>query len=627
MRKKTNALVFAVCGSLALFVTSFAQEGLQRGEDKVDAPAVGEGFCLHNIFQSNMVLQRDKPLKIRGWAEPGASVTVVFGTQKRSAEAKQDRSWEVLLEPMPASPEPQRMTVESDGKTLTLDNILLGDVWLLGGQSNMEFPLAKVENGELEILSAHYDNIRILTVPAQVGPEHHEGFARLHEWSSWNGRHFRKGDWDVCTPESVREFSAIGYVFARCVHMASRIPIGVIDVSRGGTTVETWTPEEVLKTIESAEVKELLAEWDKKVTEYDPQQDLQDRIRKHQEWVAKMEKEGKPIPADRKVPADLRPGPAKDQNRPGNCYAGMIAPIAGFPVKGAIFHQGYNNCFNGSRGAVMYAGIFPKMIAAWRDAFNDAAMPFGIISLCTEGPLQNRDNFVESMANAGPYIREAQYKTFLDLYKAGDRNIGFASSYDLRRRWYHPQLKIPAGVRIARWALATQYGFEGQLRWKPPVIEQVKVEPGRILLHFDEPVGAIDNGGPIEGFAIAGEDRRFHPADAVYFVSGKDDRGKPKTDSKILELSSPMVPSPVHYRYAWARNPMGNLQTQHHSDVPMATQRSDNWHLNEVPVEFGDYSDGRTRNEIRQRLQQEDLDRRLDEARKRLEAHSTDNRQ
>lgn len=454
------------------------------------------------------------------------------------------------------------------------------------------------------------------------GPDAKSGFPRLYEWSGWFGRHFRKGDWDVCSPGIVRDFSAIGYVFARRVHMASGVPIGVIDVSRGGTTVETWTPDAVLRKIDTPEVKSKLAEWVEKVAAFDPKQDLEDRVKRHNEWVARMKKEGKEIPADRTAPSDLRPGPAMDQNRPGNCYASMLSPLAGLSAKGAIFHQGYNNCFDGTRGAVMYGQVFSKMITAWRAAFGDPKMPFGILSLCTEGAVQTRDNYVECMANAGPYIREAQYQTFLDFYNAGDTNIGFASTYDLRRRWYHPQLKIPAGERIARWALATQYGFEREIRWKPPMIKEMKVEEGRIVLSMDEPTAGVDDGGPMKGFAIAGEDRRFHPAEITHLVSGKDDRGRDQKDARVLVLSSPMVPRPVHYRYAWARSPLGNLQAQGNTDVPLATQRSDRWSMKDIyesltgmqTTSAGSLERGE-RNELVNALRAEDVRRRLAAAR------------
>lgn len=597
--------------------------GAMPREDVIDVPAVGEGLCLHNLFQSNMVLQRDRPITIRGWADPGEEVTVTLDDVRRTATAGADRAWKVTFPAMPATSEPVGMVVAGKSRRLSLENILVGDVWLLGGQSNMEFPLSRVENGSLEIVSANFPAIRILTIPSRHGPEPRQGFPRLHEWSGWFSRHFRKGDWDVCSPDVVRELSAIGYVFARRLHMATRVPIGVIDVSRGGTTVETWTPAPVLRQIDAEPVQALLADWDRKIEAWDPEADLETRVRNHHQWVERMEREGREIPADRTVPTDLRPGPAMDANRPGSCYAGMIAPIAGLAVKGAIFHQGYNNCFDGTRGAVMYAHVFPRMIAAWRQAFGDPTMPFGILSLCTEGTPQTRENYTEQMANAGPWIREAQYRTFLELRQTGDETIGFTSTYDLRRRWYHPQLKVPAGERIARWALATQYGLR-ELRWKPPIVEETRVEDGRIVLRMDDGVSAVDDGGPIVGFAIAGENREFHPADATHLEIGKDDRGRPRKDMKALVLTSPMVPKPVHYRYAWARSPMGNLQAHHNTDIPFATQRSDDWPLEAVPRGvLGDEAPERLeragRRRIVEALRRVDLKRRLEEARTLIE--------
>ncbi|MFK7910628.1 MAG: sialate O-acetylesterase [Akkermansiaceae bacterium] len=553
-------------------------------EDVVEFPAIGKGLCVHNLFQSNMVIQRGKPVGIWGWADPGEKVTVTLAGKSETATAGKDRSWKVTFPAMEASTEPLAVTVKGKNKELKLENILVGDVWVLGGQSNMEFPLTKVENGNLEIASANFPQIRILTIPSVANPELQKGFARLHEWSDWSKRHFRKGDWDVCSPETVRELSAIGYVFARRVHMASQVPIGVVDASVGGTTVETWTPDPVIRTIDAEPAKNLMATWDQKIADWDGAEDLKNQIKKYHQWVERMKKQGKEIPADRKVPTEQRPGPAFDKNRPGSCYAGMIAPLQGFAVKGAIFHQGYNNCFNGTEGAKMYRAVFPKMITAWRAAFGDAEMPFGILSFCTSSTKQSLENYSQLMADTGAYIREAQYQTFLEMFKAGDENIGFVSTYDMRRRWYHPQLKLPAGERIARWALATEYGFEKSFGWKPPMLEEMKVVDGSIQLHMDVAVSGVDDGGVIEGFAIAGKDRKFHPAKADHLVTGKDNRGRDQKNTKVVVLTSPMVPNPVHYRYAWARNPMGNLQVNRMTDIPFATQRSDDWPLEEVYV-------------------------------------------
>ena len=588
-------------------------------KDIVSLPAIGEGLCVSNVFQSNMVLQRNKPIRVWGWAAPGERVTVSFVGEQVSAQAGPDRSWKVSLPAVPAHSSPQQMKVQGASETLVLENILVGDVWVLGGQSNMEFELAKVENGSLEIISANFPEIRILTVPYGQGPEFKPSFARLEEWSSWFGRHFRKGDWDVCSPETVRNLSAIGYVFARRVHKASNVPVGVIDASRGGTTVETWTPLPILRSMTSKTTQAKLAFFDDAVAAWDPQTDLENRITRHRQWIEKQTKEGKPIPDNRRQePSDLLPGPLGDHNFPGHCYAGMIAPLAGLSVKGVIFHQGYNNAFEGSVGVEMYHDVFPEMIKSWRKAFNDSELPFGILSLCTDGYPQTREDYCEKMFNAGIGIRAAQYRTFLDFYDKGDKNIGFASTYDLRRRWYHPQLKLPAGERIARWALATQYGFDRQVQWKPPLLVNMESSDGSLILTLDTEVGDPEDGA-IQGFAIAGQDREFQPAKVTYVEKGKDGRGRVQYDRRRLVLASPMVPEPTQFRYAWGRNPLANLQASGHKDLPFATQRSDDWRMEEVPLgvlgtEVTLPISRGERSKIIQALREQDRRRRLREA-------------
>ena len=598
-------------------------------EDVIDVPAIGEGLCVSNLFQSNMVLQRERPIAVWGWAAPGEAVTVTFGGGEATVEAGDDRRWRAELPAMAASATPATLTVRGFERTLELTNVLVGDVWVLGGQSNMEFELAKVENGALEIASANFEGIRILTVPYGKDPVPRTSFPRLMEWSGWFGRHFRKGDWDVCTPEVARELSAIGYTFARRVHMAAQVPIGVIDASRGGTTVESWTPRGVLDGMEGAAVREKLDEWDRKLAAWDAEADLAQRVRRHEQRIARLEREGRALSdAEKAPPTDLKPGPIADQNLPGACFAGMIAPLAGLPVKGVIFHQGYNNALDGMRGVRLYRDVFPVMIREWRAAFGDPELPFGILSQCTDGYPQTRDDYLEKMLNAGIHIRAEHYRTFLDLHEAGDVNIGFASTYDLRRRWYHPQVKIPAGERIARWALSTQYGFGRQLPWKPPALVSMEAKDGALFLELDAEVMDPEDGA-IEGFAIAGEDRRFQPADVGYVQSGEDNRGRPRFDRRRLVLTSPLVGEPIHFRYAWGRNPMGNLQVTGNKDLPFATQRSDDWDMGTVPLgvldtEIEGAMTRKQKNEVRRALQAEDARRRAAEAAALLDAAGGD---
>ena len=594
-------------------------------EDVVEVPAISEGLCISNAFQTNMVIQRDKPVVVWGWATPEEEVVVELGGHKARATAKKDRSWRVSLPAMAANATPQTMTIEGADRTLRLTNILIGDVWVLGGQSNMEFSISKVDDGQLEIISANFPQIRLLTSPQGQGFESVPSFQCLHEWSSWSNRHFRKGYWDVCTPETVKEFSAIGYVLGRRIHMASQVPIGLIDASIGGTTVETWTPRDVLEKIDGKETQDMLNDWADRIAAFDPQADLEQRIANYERKKKTRAEQGNPLPPDSKPPSDLRPGPAGDRDRPGYCYAGVIRPLEGLAVKGAVFHQGFNNCFSGSAGARMYYQVFGKMIGAWRSASNEPQMPFCIISLCTAGDPQTSENFVVSMYDVGPLIREAQYMTFRDFHDAGDENIGFVSSFDFRKSWYHPQIKVPVGERAAKWALTTQYdlftGRDADDRWLPPSITGVDIADGKINLTVSSTVKTKDDSdGKLLGFAIAGADRRYYPAVIDWFTDGtRDNRNRLQYKRNMLTLSSPFVTEPRHYRYAWARNPMANIVNNR--GIPLATQRSDDWRLEETPIKLPvpkgmdarsarRYLSGRLRKELRLA----DTERRIKEA-------------
>ena len=579
------ALLLALLVAVVAIPTSADDAKPVRGEDLILVPAVSEDLCVSNTFQSGMVLQLDKPIYIWGWAEPGETVTVSFAGNRASATAGIDRYWKAQLPAQPANKSPQSMTISGKAKTISLDNILIGDVWVLGGQSNMEHPIRAVENGGLEIVSANYPEMRLLTVPWEDMTNPVPGFARKHQWVGFFGRHFRKGDWDVCTPQTVREFSAIGYAFARRVHKAADVPIGVIDVSRGGTSVDSWTPLKTLRAMDKPWIKKQLVLWDKKVADFDPQKDLAQRIERAKQRIARFEKEGRPLtPADRKLPSELGLGPIADANHPGGNYHGMLKTLAGLPIKGVVWHQGYNQGVADLHGPWMHREVLPVMIKSWRETFNDPQMPFCIISLCTDGEPQTLENYSEKMIDLGIEVREGHYQTFLDLYNAGDKNIGFVSSYDLRRAWYHPQVKIPAGERAARWALATQYGFsERDVPWRPPVVTSMQTEDGSITLTFDQPVGDQQRGEMV-GFAIAGKDRKFYPAKAEHPETGRDGRDRPQYDKRIVKLTSLMVSEPVAYRYAWGRNPLANVQAEGNKDLPLPTHRSDNWPVYTVPL-------------------------------------------
>ena len=178
---RTTCLLYVLLAAILTLPALAQGPKLVPGESMIEVPAIGEGLWVSNVFQSNMVLQRDKPINLWGWATPGEKITVTFAGNTVTATADKDRKWKVTLPAVKANKEPQSVTIKGKDKTLTLDNVLVGDVWLLSGQSNMEHPLERVEDGYLEIMSAHYPEIRTLTPPKQVGPyEHEEGFKRIY---------------------------------------------------------------------------------------------------------------------------------------------------------------------------------------------------------------------------------------------------------------------------------------------------------------------------------------------------------------------------------------------------------------------------------------------------------------
>ncbi|MCD6347169.1 MAG: hypothetical protein J7L96_07100 [Bacteroidales bacterium] len=493
-------------------------------------------FIVHHIFDNNMVLQRDKPVRVWGWGVPDQTVKLEFAGQSKETVIAQDSCWELTLEAMSANREGRIFKVTSEGEAVIYQNVLVGDVWVLTGQSNMEFDLARIYHGDEEVASANFPLIRLMTIPARASATHVKDFERLNEWDGWNGRYDLKAYWLVCSPETVPTFSAMGYIFGRRLFMATQVPIGLVDASWGGTTIEGWTTrDQLMKVPENAGLLKL---WD-------------ERIKKN-------------------------PDKATDRNNPGAAYNGMMGVFGGLSVRGIIFNQGFNNALGDSRPK-LYTKNFQLMIQEWRENFRDAHLPFGIIELSAGGQPQTLENFSLRMQDAGPYIREAQLKAYLDL-----PDIGFVAAYDQQVNWYHPQKKVELGERMARWALATQYGYD--FGWKPALPITVDIRQGEIIIGFDKEVLTHDS-RPVEGMAMAGKDRKFYPARAAYLVSGKDDKGRDIFDRTKLIVTCKKVRRPVAVRYAWARNPLGNLVNAAHYErvIPVPGFRTDDWDWPEAP--------------------------------------------
>jgi sialate O-acetylesterase len=568
--------------------------------------SAGAEVRVHNTFGDNMVLQRGKPVSIWGWARTRESVTVTFGGQKKNATADREGRWSVALDALEASGEPRILTIKGPSNTVRYENVLVGDVWLCGGQSNMEHELDSIYHANVEKASAHYPNIRLMTVPFAESREPLEDVTPVNEYSGWNRNFKKKGYWIVCSPKTVGRFCGIGYLFGRRLHMVGRIPIGIVDASVGGTTIETWTSPATMKGI--PESVGLYAQWEQKLTlgreRFNPERDLEQRIRNWQgESEVRKRLNMPPVPK----PSGLRTEPKIDHNEPSVRYNAMIAPLKGMALKGVIFNQGWNNAGRDCR-PTLYAKSFKGMIGDWRKIFGEDDLPFGVIAFTSGGTPQTLDNFELMMLHAAPWIREGQFAAYKDL-----KNVGYTAAYDTQMTWYHPFNKRPLAERMARWALATQYGIS--LGWRPAVLVSHERKDNTIVLTFDREVVQLwENKRPIEGMAIAGEDRHFYPAKAHYAVKGKDRHNRDILDQRKVVVWNELVPDPVAIRYAWAQNPLGNLSNRAHHErmIPMPCFRTDDW-----PIPFGPESDAPEReafNRLRNRAKE------LMKKRKRLEA-------
>jgi len=539
------------CGIALILLATCALSGAGRVRAAVRLP---------HIFGDNMVLQRGKPVRVWGWAERGETVTVTFGGGTKTATAGDDGTWKCALDAMPAAARPREFTVKGKTGAVTCTNVLVGDVWVLGGQSNMEAALRNIRDGDLEVLSADLPAIRLMTVPLRAGPAPLDDFPRLDEYNAWSKVTERKGDWRVCSPETVKLFSAVGYVFGRRIHLATKVPVGLIDTSWGGTTVEAWISRDTLKGIPEAAA--LLKSWDDRIAAYDPKQSLRDEIKRWEARAGKLKDEGKTVPPK---PTDPKPSPAVNRNNPGASYNAIIAPFARFAVKGALFYQGINNAVGGARPK-LYTKTFAALVPEWRRTFRDEALPFGICQMVAWGFPPKIENTEKAMVSSAPYIREAQLKAHLAY-----PDTGFVVAYDLGHIQMHSPFKTPLGERLARWALATQYDVK--VEYRTPIYRSMHTEGNEVVVTFDVNIHPRHGGrAEIEGFAVAGEDRHFYPAKAFM------------ASARTVKVWSDFVPNPVAVRYAWATHPFGTLVGAGSSGLAAAPFRTDDWQWRDAPV-------------------------------------------
>ena len=476
-----------------------------------------------------MVLQRDRAVPIWGKADPGEEVTVSFHGQSRKTTAGKDGTWRVQLDSMTASATPSPMMIAGKNR-IELKNILVGEVWLVAGQSNMQRLLSETANGDAAIAAADHPLIRLFNVSRQTAFKRQSG---------------PLGTWQMCSPQTIKEFSAAGYYFGVDLQKELNVPIGLINSSYGGSQAEAWTPVEFL--LASADLRQCVERtkiWDEERPRV--RADYDEKMRQWRAAVEKSKADGSRPPGQPAVPDALR-----DYRIAASIYDRMIAPLIPFAIRGALWYQGESN----EARAQQYQILLPTMIKAWRERWGQGDFPFGIVQLPNY-----REVKAEPWDEAWSHLREAQRLTALGTARTGlivTIDIGEANDV-------HPKNKLDVGKRMCLWALAKVYGRK--VTGSGPMFRSAKPAGTRIVLAFDE-AGAglkIRDGDRLTEFAVAGADHKWHWAEAKIVAKDR------------IEVWSDSVPRPQAVRYAFNNNPKHpNLTNE--SGLPAAPFRTDDW--------------------------------------------------
>ncbi|NOT62142.1 MAG: sialate O-acetylesterase [Acidobacteria bacterium] len=479
------------------------------------AAVVSADVKLPAVIGEGMVLQQGIAVPLWGLADEGENVIVEMQNQKVTATAK-DGKWMVKLAALKAGG-PFTLTITGKNK-LEFKNVLVGEVWVCGGQSNMQWAVKQTNEPDKTIAEAKHPQIRLFTVPRLEADKPTTEI---------------KSAWFECSPETVPDFSAVGYYFGRDLHAARKVPIGLIDNAVGGSPAESWMSAEAMQADE--EYKAFLAAYPKRMEQW------QINMEKYKADVEKAKAEGAKPPT---LPG--RPW------MPAGLYNGMLVPIAPYAIKGAIWYQGESNATR----AYQYRRLFPDMIRNWRATWGQGDFPFLFVQLAAFGP--NTKTLGES---DWAELREAQTMTLKASPHTGQALAIDYGTYDD----IHPKNKLPVGQRLALAARAVAYGEK--LTYAGPTYQAVKFKGNQAELSFTsigKGLEARPNGSnaALKGFLIAGADKVFHEATA-------------EIKGKRVVVSSPSVTNPVAVRYAWAKYPEVNFYNL--EGLPAVPFRTDDW--------------------------------------------------
>ena len=469
------------------------------------------------LLSDHMLLQQGVPVRLWGTASPREAVHVSLPGQKITVITGSTGKWQLTLAPL----KPGKAFDLTINQTVIHD-VLVGDVWVGSGQSNMEFPMSRTDNADAEIAAANNPEIRFFTVKRVVANQAADDVT---------------GQWAVCTPESVKQFSAVAYFFGREINQTRHIPVGLIHTSWGGTPAQAWTEPSYLQ--DDLALRPYLSDWQKALDSYPAAKLKYDsQLVLWNEAVISAKAEGKTPPNKPNPP----PGPGHP-NTPSGLYNAMIAPLTPYTIRGALWYQGESN--GNQKEAWLYRRLFTSMIESWREAWGQGSFPFYFVQLA---------NFRTN--GWWPLLRESQNMA-LEL-----RNTGEALAIDIGNPLdVHPTNKQEVGHRLALAARALTYGEK--LEYSGPAYREMTVMASRAQLWFDHVGGGLQaKGGTLTSFWIAGADRKFVQAQA-------------KIEGESIIVTSPEVPEPVAVRYAWQDDPAVTLYNR--EGLPASSFRTDTW--------------------------------------------------
>lgn len=493
-------------------------------------PIAAAEVHLPAIFSDHMVLQQGRTAPVWGWADPGERVTVAIGDQRQSTETNGEGRWQVDLEPLKAG-ETFTLKIEGENRIL-IEDVLAGEVWLCVGQSNMQFRLSGAHNASEARANAETPEIRMFTVPTHAAATPDDGRSM-------------RGEWVVCSPETVIRFSAVAYFFGRDLHDRLDTPIGLINASWGGTLIEAWTSREGLETLASYEAipqappADAAAEWDEDAA----MARYQERLAAWEQAAQEAETAGEPAPRRPRRPIN----PRLDKNIPANLYNGMIHPIIPYAIRGAIWYQGESNALRSH--ANLYRAQLETLIRDWRQRWGHdfpvawVQLPeFGLEGKRSHNWSVVREQMLEALAipNTGMAI-----------------TLGLGDPDDV-----HPRNKEGVGERLAAWALSAVYE-QTEVVPSGPIMESYEIRDNEVVIAFRHTHGGLEaKDGKWEGIVIAGEDQTWHEASA-------------RIEQDKLIVWSPEVTEPVAVRYAWGANPRWSLVNG--AGLPASPFRTDRW--------------------------------------------------